>query len=435
MVRSIAVVPLLVAAASAGVWRHHEDHAPARHQAENRAPQGATPYSAAQCNAHCTEFVIGQKDTGKQVCTSAKDSEYLVNYPAIDGYTYDEVHVYLGREPAKKHSPGQFPYSSNNGYCSVDEGGASASCRIPISSVGVCGEDYYIATHSAGTLKDARRTRSRWHSKKGNRKDRFGRHVDERDNHNDERDGWNDHEKHEHDDEKHGRQEEKRATEETGWGKGQCIQKNYVDVYDGDDANKDKENGHDYNNVNVAHDNIAHDNIAHDNIAHDNIAHDNIAHDNVAHVYGNVNVAHVYEDNAHEHEEVRHDYADDVNKDEEVGHDNVLHISYVYGNDHVAHNYVELFIFDELIYGNDNIAHDYVELFIFNELIYGNDNQLTNDVLFIFKGIFDDVFYGLIDGLNDQLTNDVLFIFKGIFDDVFYGLIDGVNDQLAHDYV
>lgn len=97
----------------------------------------------------CTDLVIGQKDTGKQICTSISGTSLIVSYPAVPGYPYSEVHVYLGTTPPSTTAPGQFPFTSGNGYCTVAADGSTATCTIPISSFGTCGGDYYIATHSA----------------------------------------------------------------------------------------------------------------------------------------------------------------------------------------------------------------------------------------------------------------------------------------------
>lgn len=63
----------------------------------------------------CTDLSIGQKDTGRQICTSISGGNLVVNYPAVSGYPYSEVHCYLGSSPPSASAPGQFPYTSNNG--------------------------------------------------------------------------------------------------------------------------------------------------------------------------------------------------------------------------------------------------------------------------------------------------------------------------------
>ncbi|KAK4900468.1 hypothetical protein LTR49_027447 [Elasticomyces elasticus] len=102
-----------------------------------------------QCGKYCTNFAIGQKDTGKQVCAYPSGSNMIVDYPVVSGYKYNEAHVYLGTSPPGTSAPGQFPYTSNNGYCKLASDGSSVTCTILISSFGKCGGSYYIATHSA----------------------------------------------------------------------------------------------------------------------------------------------------------------------------------------------------------------------------------------------------------------------------------------------
>lgn len=109
----------------------------------------ATAASNEQCERHCTDLVIGQKSTGKRVCTSMSGSNMTVEYPVVPGQKYDEVHVYLGVEAPKKQAPGKFPFSSNNGYCSVVFDGSYATCKIPLDAFGKCDQDYHIATHAA----------------------------------------------------------------------------------------------------------------------------------------------------------------------------------------------------------------------------------------------------------------------------------------------
>ncbi|TKA22873.1 hypothetical protein B0A54_18108 [Friedmanniomyces endolithicus] len=44
-------------------------------------------------STQCTDLSIGQKDTGKQICTSISGGNLVVNYPAVSGYPYSEHFV------------------------------------------------------------------------------------------------------------------------------------------------------------------------------------------------------------------------------------------------------------------------------------------------------------------------------------------------------
>ncbi|KAK5691282.1 hypothetical protein LTR17_025712 [Elasticomyces elasticus] len=127
---NVMVLPMLTAVASAGLLPRLE-----------------------QCGKYCTNFAIGQKDTGKQVCAYPSGSNMIVDYPVVSGYKYNEAHVYLGTSPPGTSAPGQFPYTSNNGNCKLVWAGSSVTCTIPISSFGKCGGSYYIATHSASNTE------------------------------------------------------------------------------------------------------------------------------------------------------------------------------------------------------------------------------------------------------------------------------------------
>ncbi|KAK5687836.1 hypothetical protein LTR17_026720 [Elasticomyces elasticus] len=127
---NVMVLPMLAAVASAGLLPRLE-----------------------QCGKYCTNFAIGQKDTGKQVCAYPSGSDMIVDYPVVSGYKYNEAHVYLGTSPPGTSAPGQFPYTSNNGNCKLASDGSSVTCTIPISSFGKCGGSYYIATHSASNTE------------------------------------------------------------------------------------------------------------------------------------------------------------------------------------------------------------------------------------------------------------------------------------------
>ncbi|KAJ9653007.1 hypothetical protein H2201_009183 [Coniosporium apollinis] len=105
-------------------------------------PVGSTP--------SCTEFIVGQKPTGGQVCVSFTNDHLVATYPLVAGMSYNEAHLYLGLSPPTTSAPGQFQY---NGYCKAD-GAKAATCSVPYTALpggkDVCAtRNYYIATHAA----------------------------------------------------------------------------------------------------------------------------------------------------------------------------------------------------------------------------------------------------------------------------------------------
>ncbi|RAL08826.1 uncharacterized protein BO97DRAFT_445866 [Aspergillus homomorphus CBS 101889] len=121
-----------------------------------------TPSVTAITDPSCTDWLVGQKVTGKAVCVSlneAKDA-IIVSYPAYEDFTYNTVHVWIGTsQPTDDNpgtAPGQYPYSSDKtpSICKIT--GQTATCTIPLADLPPlippdtkCGAPYYIVTHAS----------------------------------------------------------------------------------------------------------------------------------------------------------------------------------------------------------------------------------------------------------------------------------------------
>jgi len=107
----------------------------------------STPTSV---NPECQKLIVGQEESDGTVCLTVDGDNLIVTYSPVTGLTYDEVHVWIGTEKPEETAPGQFPYTSNNGYCEILDSGASAECTIPLSELGddLCSTPFYIASHA-----------------------------------------------------------------------------------------------------------------------------------------------------------------------------------------------------------------------------------------------------------------------------------------------
>ncbi|KAF8461640.1 hypothetical protein BDZ91DRAFT_765623 [Kalaharituber pfeilii] len=82
-----------------------------------------------------------------------------VTYTTASGYLYTEAHLYIGKNPVPVNpggnpAPGQFPFSTNNGYCTILGGGSSVECIVPLTAFTdpkQCKETdtFFVAAHSA----------------------------------------------------------------------------------------------------------------------------------------------------------------------------------------------------------------------------------------------------------------------------------------------
>src|SRR4051812_25821171 len=62
----------------------------------------------------CTAWLVGQKDTGSQVCIEVSGTNLIVAYPAVLGCTYNSESVYIGTTPPSATSAGQYTNQCTN---------------------------------------------------------------------------------------------------------------------------------------------------------------------------------------------------------------------------------------------------------------------------------------------------------------------------------
>ncbi|KAK5173208.1 uncharacterized protein LTR77_003330 [Saxophila tyrrhenica] len=99
----------------------------------------------------CDPLVYGAKQVAfGSVCAGIQDGTLTVVYSTDSGWTINDVHVLVGTTTPTETAPGQFPYKSDNGFCTIS--GTRATCTIPVQdSWRACDKDLYIATHIAAT--------------------------------------------------------------------------------------------------------------------------------------------------------------------------------------------------------------------------------------------------------------------------------------------
>lgn len=119
----------------------------------------------------CVDFVIGADQapsgspSGAQVCVTVDPAtkQLTVKYPTVAGYTYDSAHVWVGcKAPTGKkddnsNAPGQYPYTSEKGGCTISGDKLSASCTFDtslLSGCKNCGDKFFIVTHASLTKKN-----------------------------------------------------------------------------------------------------------------------------------------------------------------------------------------------------------------------------------------------------------------------------------------
>jgi len=98
----------------------------------------------------CQTLIVGQKATDGQVCLTVSDGNLIVKYGPATDVTYEEVHVWVGTGVPPTTAPGQFPYTTGNGYCEIVDDGESAICTIPLDKIegNLCDTTFSIATHA-----------------------------------------------------------------------------------------------------------------------------------------------------------------------------------------------------------------------------------------------------------------------------------------------
>lgn len=100
----------------------------------------------------CQTLFVGQKATDGDVCLSVQNHSLRVEYTSVTDFLYNEVHVWIGVGTPPTTAPGQFPYTSDNGYCEIVADGTPATCTIPFTVLpegDLCVTKFSIATHAA----------------------------------------------------------------------------------------------------------------------------------------------------------------------------------------------------------------------------------------------------------------------------------------------
>ncbi|PVH72617.1 hypothetical protein DL98DRAFT_539063 [Cadophora sp. DSE1049] len=100
----------------------------------------------------CQTLFVGQKGTDGEVCLSVQNYSLMVEYTSVTDFLYNEVHLWIGVGTPPTTAPGQFLYTSGNGYCETAAGGTSATCNIPFIDLpegNLCNTEFSIATHAA----------------------------------------------------------------------------------------------------------------------------------------------------------------------------------------------------------------------------------------------------------------------------------------------
>ncbi|KAK0114157.1 hypothetical protein ONS95_013659 [Cadophora gregata] len=113
---------------------------------------GRTTFPTSIQSPECQTLFVGQKATDGEVCLSVQDQSLIVEYMSVTDFSYDDVHVWVGVGTPPTTAPGQFSYTSGNGYCEVAEDGTSATCTIPFIDLpegNLCNTELSIATHAA----------------------------------------------------------------------------------------------------------------------------------------------------------------------------------------------------------------------------------------------------------------------------------------------
>lgn len=116
----------------------------------------------------CVDFVIGADQassgtpSGSQVCISVDPTTHnlTVTYPTSPlGYLYTSEHVWVGCAPPtgsrtdNSQAPGNYPRTSDNGYCTASPDKTSATCTFNIDTIlsacKSCDKIFYIVTHAS----------------------------------------------------------------------------------------------------------------------------------------------------------------------------------------------------------------------------------------------------------------------------------------------
>jgi hypothetical protein len=116
----------------------------------------ASPFEVAKLDprdlytqASCQDIVYGATSIASgQTCVGVKDGYLTVTANVQPGWTLNAVHILVGIAKPTITSPGQFPYGTHKGSCTIS--GLQATCSIPVQAAWrVCDRPLYIAVHVA----------------------------------------------------------------------------------------------------------------------------------------------------------------------------------------------------------------------------------------------------------------------------------------------
>jgi hypothetical protein len=99
----------------------------------------------------CQDIVYGATSIASgQTCVGIKDGTLTVTANVQPGWTLDDVHILVGTAKPTLATPGQFPYGSHKGSCTIS--GLQATCNVPVQAAWrACDASLYIAVHVAAT--------------------------------------------------------------------------------------------------------------------------------------------------------------------------------------------------------------------------------------------------------------------------------------------
>jgi hypothetical protein len=101
--------------------------------------------------ATCQDVVYGATSIASgKTCVGIKDGLLTVTASVQQGWTLNQVHVLVGTSKPTLAIPGQFPYGTHKGSCTIS--GLQATCSIPIQDAWrVCGRSLFIVVHVDAT--------------------------------------------------------------------------------------------------------------------------------------------------------------------------------------------------------------------------------------------------------------------------------------------
>jgi hypothetical protein len=97
----------------------------------------------------CQDIVYGANSVPSgTTCVGIKDGLFTVTARISQGWTLKEVHVLVDTAKPTLAIPGQFPYGTHKGSCTIS--GLEATCSIPIQAAWrACDQSLFVAVHVA----------------------------------------------------------------------------------------------------------------------------------------------------------------------------------------------------------------------------------------------------------------------------------------------